>query len=114
MSTKKLKTGGGFNLGDDLPDPAEVQKFMDGAVTRHTPPNPTTPHPTAPHHTQPYPWTEANPRIVKQYNVKLDEPLHAKLAWLSDHGRGSIARIMMVGIRAEAERLLRLHGVKDD
>jgi hypothetical protein len=113
----------GFDLGD--PDPQEVAEFVRGAGA--VPPtraigdaalseraaNLTTPNPTAPHHTTPHPWIDANPRILKNYNLKLPEPLHAKLAWLSECGHGSIAKIMTAGICAEAERLLREHGITD-
>ena len=32
-----------------------------------------------------YPWDEANPRIVKHFNLRLDEPTLEKLRYIAQH-----------------------------
>lgn len=93
-----------------------------------TPPADSPPQPTAPHHTQTepaqlqpvtpepvrYPWHDAHPRVQINYNLKLPEPLHARLKYASDVLRhGSQAEIMRAAIEREVARLLKEAGIEE-
>jgi hypothetical protein len=120
------------------PDPAALERFAAGADSRSVAPAPgpaaappvvssdtksidtkssgINPTGLIPNQTisndMTVPWLQANPRVIRHFQVRLPEPLHAKLAWLSEQGEGSIHEIVMAGVDAEVERRLAKRGVK--
>jgi len=54
------------------------------------------------------PWTTANPRIKMQFNMRLPEPLHAKLKWLGENTPDSMHSIAMEAIEEVVNKRLRL------
>lgn len=113
------------------PDPAAVAAFAAGADTRSLEPMASIPPPvvasdvvstdtksvdmvsnqiTSTDMTASLPWAEANPRVIRPFQLRLPEPTHAKLAWLSEQGEGSIHELVMAGVGAEIERRLAKRG----
>lgn len=128
-----------FRHARPAPDPAALERFASGADNRSLAPVPAVAprvvssdtksvdaksSDTNPNHlvsnqtisndmTAPaLPWIDANPKIIRHFQARLPEPLHAKLAWLSEQGEGSIHEILMAGVDAEVERRLAKRGVK--
>lgn len=59
-----------------------------------------------------YPWMGLNPKVIKYQQVRLPEPLHAKLMWLSSHVGGvSGHSIALKGIEEKVNVLLIEQGV---
>lgn len=53
------------------------------------------------------PWENANPRIKLVFNLRLPEPLHAKVKYLGETRVGeSMHSIIVRGIEAEIQRML--------
>ena len=110
--------------------PEEAEKIAQAlaeATAQQAPPDATAPDATPPHHTQTqpvppaetppqparYPWHDAHPRVQINYNLKLPEPLHARLKYASEVLRhGSQAEIMRAAIEQEVARLLREAGIE--
>lgn len=52
------------------------------------------------------PWAGANPRIKVGYTLRLDEPLHLKLKFLTERLPHSMHQIAIDAIQAHVEKLL--------
>lgn len=100
MSTKGFRTPASYNTEED---------FIRGAATR-------TASPVAPEPAQeppkpaagPKPWELANPRVKVPFTLRMDEPLHAKLAYVAERLPGmSMHSIMMQAASEKLESLLR-------
>ena len=62
--------------------------------------------------TQRYPWMGLNPKVIKYQQVRLPEPLHAKLMWLGSHVGGESGHsIALKGIEEKVNALLIEQGV---
>lgn len=58
-----------------------------------------------------FPWTDANPKIVKFVQVRAPEPLHLKLAWIKANSIGvpSVHELIIETLEAMAdERIARI------
>lgn len=56
----------------------------------------------------PKPWELANPRVKVPFTLRMDEPLHAKLAYIAERLPGmSMHSIMMQAASEKLESLLR-------
>jgi hypothetical protein len=61
---------------------------------------------------QRYPWMGLNPKVIKYQQVRLPEPLHAKLMWLASHVGGESGHsIALKGIEEKVNALLIKQGV---
>ncbi len=54
------------------------------------------------------PWLTANPRIIMQFNVRMPEPLHAKLRWLGENTTDSMHAIALQAIEEVVNKRVRL------
>lgn len=56
----------------------------------------------------PKPWDTANPRIKVPFTVRMNEPLHAKLAWVAERLPGtSMHSIMLDAVTEKLDALIR-------
>lgn len=57
---------------------------------------------------KPKPWESANPRVKVPFTLRMDEPLHAKLAYVAERLPGtSMHAIMMQAASEKLEALIR-------
>jgi hypothetical protein len=57
---------------------------------------------------EPKPWEAANPRVKVVFSVRMDEPLHKKLAYVAEHVPGtSMHSIMLEAAREKIDALLK-------
>jgi len=54
-----------------------------------------------------YPWETANPKVKVAFQLRLTEPMHTKLKWLSEQkGEGSIHEIVLAAVEDKVDKLL--------
>lgn len=95
-------------IAEDAPSEAELE-FIRGAATRTAVSTPTEapsapPKPVA----GPKPWELANPRVKVVFSVRMNEPLHAKLAYVAERIPGtSMHSIMLQAANEKLDALIR-------
>jgi len=58
-----------------------------------------------------YPWQTANPKVKIAFQLRLTEPMHARLKWLSDQkGEGSIHEIILSALEDKVDKMIKEHG----
>lgn len=58
------------------------------------------------------PWDDANERIIKVFNLRLPEPLHEKLRYVSYQDRVSVHEFCMRAVTAAVEKRLKQLGIE--
>ena len=85
-------------------------EFVEAATTNQPPPAPKPPAPPAdavapvapaPPAKTPMPWDLANPRVKVPFTVRMNEPLHAKLAWVAERMPSASMHSIMVDAATE-------------
>ena len=52
------------------------------------------------------PWSDADERVIKAFNLRLPEPLHTKLQFIAEHTPHSIHSFIMEAVEEAVEREL--------
>lgn len=94
LSTKGFR---GDPQAEPLPEAA--REFVQAAAS-HTIAPPPAP---APKRAEPKPWDLANPRVKIVFSVRMNEPLHAKLAYVAERLPGTSMHAIM--LQAASEKL---------
>lgn len=58
------------------------------------------------------PWAEANERVIRVFNLRLPEPMHEKLRYVSHEDRQSVHEFCMRAVSAAVEKRLRQLGIE--
>ena len=59
-----------------------------------------------------HPWDDANERIIKVFNLRLPEPLHERLRYVSYQDRQSVHEFCMRAVTAAVEKRLKQLGIE--
>lgn len=59
-----------------------------------------------------HPWYDANERIIKVFNLRLPEPLHEKLRYVSYQDRKSVHEFCLRAVTAAVDKRLKQLGIE--
>ena len=54
-----------------------------------------------------FPWSDANERVIKTFNLRLPEPLHMKLQFITEHTPYSMHSFIMEAVEKAVEQELK-------
>ncbi len=99
----------GFRSADTVETYETSTDFVKAAASHTVTPEAAKPPPAPPKpKAEPKPWETANPRVKIVFSVRMNEPLHAKLAYVAERLPGtSMHAIMLQAANEKLDALIR-------